>query len=104
MRTPPTPFDLTEPLGSGRTIIEASAGTGKTFTISTLVTGLVAQEGLDLEEILVVTFTTAATAELKGRIRRQMVEAFHALEGKAGAEEADHLKGLINAPAQLRQL
>ncbi|MYD03808.1 MAG: AAA family ATPase [Acidimicrobiia bacterium] len=104
MRTPPTPFDLTEPLGSGRTIIEASAGTGKTFTISTLVTGLVAQEGLDLEEILVVTFTTAATAELKGRIRRQMVEAFHALEGKAGAEEADHLKGLFNAPAQLRQL
>jgi len=100
----PSPFNLTERLGSGRTIIEASAGTGKTFTIATLVTGLVAQEGLDLEEILVVTFTTAATAELKGRIRRQMVEALQALKGETGTGEIDHLKGLLDAPPQSRHL
>ncbi|MCG8641072.1 MAG: UvrD-helicase domain-containing protein [Desulfobacterales bacterium] len=53
------------------TLIEASAGTGKTYTITTLYTRLVA-DGYAVESILVVTFTEAAAAELKIRIRRRI--------------------------------
>jgi exodeoxyribonuclease V beta subunit len=73
-------FDPREPLGDGRTVIEASAGTGKTFTISALVTRLIAEEGVKLDEILVVTFTVAATAELRSRVRKRIVETLRALE------------------------
>lgn len=51
--------------------LEASAGTGKTFAIEHLVTRLVI-EGLLIEQILVVTFTRAATRELKARIRQNL--------------------------------
>jgi len=74
-----TEFDPTEPLGGGRTVIEASAGTGKTFTISALVTRLIAAESVPLDEILVVTFTRAATAELRARVRRRLVATLRAL-------------------------
>lgn len=60
------------PLGSGITLLEASAGTGKTFTISGIVTRLVAVEGIPISEILVVTFTEAATRELRSRIRERL--------------------------------
>ena len=73
------------PSAVGRTVIEASAGTGKTFTISTLVTRLIAEEGVPLEEILVVTFTNAATAELRDRVRKRLVATLQgALEGHNG--------------------
>lgn len=53
--------------------LEASAGTGKTFTIENLVIRLLEEKGgLKIEEILVVTFTRAATAELKHRIRENL--------------------------------
>ena len=74
-------YDPYAPIGGGRTVIEASAGTGKTFTIAAVVTRLVAEEGLPLERILVVTFTRAATAELKDRIRRRIVTTLSALRG-----------------------
>jgi exodeoxyribonuclease V beta subunit len=53
------------------TLIEASAGTGKTYTITTLVVRLIAA-GYPIESILVVTFTEAAAAELKLRIRTRL--------------------------------
>jgi len=62
------------------TLIEASAGTGKTYTITTLYCRLVAN-GYPVESILVVTFTEAAAAELKLRIRSRL---FNTLEGIAG--------------------
>ena len=58
--------------GGGTTFIEASAGTGKTHALTTLVARLVVEEGLELDRILVVTFTRAATAELRNRIRRTL--------------------------------
>ena len=65
----PTPLDL--PLDrAGTTFIEASAGTGKTHALTTLVARLVIEEGWPIDRILVVTFTRAATAELRDRIRR----------------------------------
>jgi exodeoxyribonuclease V beta subunit len=73
----PAPFDVCGPLpGAGVTVLEASAGTGKTFTIAALVTRFVA-EGVRLPEILAVTFTRMATGELRERVRDRLV-AVHA--------------------------
>jgi exodeoxyribonuclease V beta subunit len=65
---PLNPFDLDL---QKTTLIEASAGTGKTYTITTLAVRLVAA-GYPIESILVVTFTEAAAAELKLRIRDRL--------------------------------
>ncbi len=62
-------LDLTTCPLSGTNLIEASAGTGKTYTISYLYVRLLLERRLPVESILVVTFTEAATEELRGRIR-----------------------------------
>ena len=54
-------FALTGPLPTHLTVLEASAGTGKTYTIEGLVVRYVAG-GVPLRKVLVVTFTRAATA------------------------------------------
>lgn len=53
-------------------LIEASAGTGKTYTLEQLVLQLIEQRGLALSEILLVTFTDKAARELKARIRHKL--------------------------------
>ncbi len=79
------PFDLlTVPL-TGRHLIEASAGTGKTHTISTLFVRLIIEKGTTIDRILVVTFTQAATEELKDRIRRQLHHALDLLTASPSA-------------------
>ncbi|MDK4652324.1 exodeoxyribonuclease V subunit beta [Kingella kingae] len=60
-------------------LIEASAGTGKTWNISALFARLVLLEQMPVDKILVVTFTNAATAELKTRLRDRLGEALHVL-------------------------
>ncbi|MBW4053893.1 MAG: exodeoxyribonuclease V subunit beta [Proteobacteria bacterium] len=57
---------------SGLNLIEASAGTGKTWTIAALYILLLLEKELRPEQILVVTYTKAATAELRERIRRRI--------------------------------
>ena len=59
----------------GLKLIEASAGTGKTYTITTLYLRLLLEKELKLDQILVVTFTRAATAELRERIRERLYQA-----------------------------
>ena len=59
----------------GLRLIEASAGTGKTFTLATLVTRLVVERSLRLGQILAVTFTEAATQELRARLRKRLILA-----------------------------
>ncbi len=59
-----TPFDVCGPLPSGVTVLEASAGTGKTFAIAALTARYVA-DGVPLERMLLVTFTRMATGELR---------------------------------------
>lgn len=71
-------------------IIEASAGTGKTYTITALVMRLLAQ-GVALEKILIVTFTEKATAELRDRIRDKIKEQFDR------APEQLYLKKALNS-------
>ena len=62
-------------LNKGINLIEASAGTGKTYTIAMLVLRLVVELDVAIDKILVVTFTKAATEELKDRIRRRLTQA-----------------------------
>uniref|UniRef100_A0A831UEF2 DNA 3'-5' helicase n=1 Tax=Geobacter metallireducens TaxID=28232 RepID=A0A831UEF2_GEOME len=72
---------------AGRNLIEASAGTGKTYAIACLYLRLVLEKGLKPEEILVVTFTEAATKELRSRIRERLREARDAFAGGGTTDE-----------------
>jgi exodeoxyribonuclease V beta subunit len=60
---------------SGLNLVEASAGTGKTHTLTGLYLRLLLERSLSPEQILVMTYTKAATAELKARIRRCLLQA-----------------------------
>ena len=76
------PLDpLTIPL-KGRRLIEASAGTGKTYCIVLFYLRLLLEHQLTVDRILVVTFTIAATEELRHRIRSRIREALDILEGR----------------------
>ncbi|HEX4107293.1 MAG TPA: UvrD-helicase domain-containing protein [Solirubrobacteraceae bacterium] len=68
------PFDLLGELPRGVTVLEASAGTGKTYAIAALATRYVA-EGIPLEQLLLVTFTRIATGELRERVRERLASA-----------------------------
>lgn len=82
------PFDVVQsPLQGGRTLIEASAGTGKTYTIAGIVLRLILEQDLAVEEILVTTYTELATAELRDRIRRLLREALLAFEVGTSSNE-----------------
>ena len=69
----------------GTSFIEASAGTGKTYALTTLYLRLLVEHGLRPADILVVTFTQAATAELRERIRSRIRDAIASAEAEAGA-------------------
>jgi hypothetical protein len=58
--------------------IEASAGTGKTFTLEHLIVDLIVRAGARLDEILVLTFTEKATLEMRERVRDTLVALVHA--------------------------
>lgn len=77
---------------SGMNLIEASAGTGKTHAISCLYLRLLIEKDLVPEQILVVTYTEAATKELRGRIRGRIREAIGVIDG--AATEDPFLAGL----------
>ncbi len=85
-RTFGTPFELYGPLPSGTTLLEASAGTGKTYAIATLAARFVA-EGCPLERLLVLTFTRAATGELRTRVRARLVAARDGLDRLLARED-----------------
>jgi len=67
----------------GVQLIEASAGTGKTFTLATLFLRLVVERGLRVGEILAVTYTEAATQELRARIRARLQLALDLVDAPA---------------------
>jgi ATP-dependent exoDNAse (exonuclease V) beta subunit len=83
---------LSVPL-AGRVAIEASAGTGKTFTITQLYLRLVLERGFGVREILVVTYTKAATAELRDRIRKALAALRDAL--RTGETSDEFLRALL---------
>jgi exodeoxyribonuclease V beta subunit len=75
----PKPFDVCGELPTGMTLLQASAGTGKTFTIAALTTRYVAEGILPIDRLLVITFTRMATGELRERVRERLVRAFEGL-------------------------
>jgi len=93
------PFDPTGPLPRGLTLLEASAGTGKTYGITNLVLRLVAEEGVPLRALLLVTFTRAATAELRERVRQRLSLGLAVVEGRAH-EDDPVLAALAASPSK----
>ncbi|NCT91019.1 UvrD-helicase domain-containing protein [Cellulomonas sp. APG4] len=91
MTTAPTPpvFDVCGPLPTGTTVLEASAGTGKTFTIAALATRYVAEGLAELGELMLVTFGRAATSELRDRVRGRLVSAERELRAPEAHTSAD---------------
>ena len=85
-------FDVLGPLPTGTTVLEASAGTGKTYTVGALVARYVAEGEATLDEMLVITFGRVASQELRERVREQLVEAERAL---ADPQQARAAGGLI---------
>src|SRR6059058_6087295 len=89
-------FDVCGPLPTGVTVLEASAGTGKTFTIAALAARYVA-EGTPLQNMLLVTFTRMATGELRERVRERLVGAELALEYRLSGGSRDVEDDAVNA-------
>jgi len=86
-------FDVGGPLPTGVTVLEASAGTGKTYTIAALAARYVA-EGTRLRDLLLVTFTRMATGELRERVRDRLVAVERGLE--TGVSD-DEIVGLLSS-------
>ncbi len=82
-----TPLDLLRVPLDGVRLVEASAGTGKTWAICALVLRLVVERGLAIGQVLVVTFTIAATAELRERVRARLRLALQMLHGERPADD-----------------
>ena len=98
----PLPFDPLHAPIRGSSLIEASAGTWKTWNIAALYLRLLLQEKRDVAQILVVTYTRAATAELKTRLRSSISQALYYAQSEE-VETDDFVKSLfdgLNYPKQ----
>src|SRR5699024_5398598 len=82
-------FDPLELPLHGQQLIEASAGTGKTFNLAGLYLRLIIERDASVRDILVMTFTKAATQELRDRIRRRLVDAAHIAANRNVATPGD---------------
>ncbi|MCU1602765.1 MAG: exodeoxyribonuclease beta subunit [Frankiales bacterium] len=83
---------LDGPLPTGTSVLEASAGTGKTWTIAGLVCRYVAEGHATIDQLLVVTFGRAATSELRTRVRERLLSVHEGL----GAPSADPVVQLLS--------
>jgi exodeoxyribonuclease V beta subunit len=93
------PFDVCGPLPTGVTVLEASAGTGKTFAIAALAVRYVA-EGTPLDRLLLVTFTRMATGELRDRVRERLVSAERGLDRALAGAPPEHRDEVVELLAQ----
>ncbi len=91
------PFDLLGPLPAPRstTVLEASAGTGKTFALAGLVTRYLAEGRATLDQMLLVTFSRSATQELRERVRSQIVQAVRAFDDPSVIENNQVVEYLL---------
>jgi len=102
----PTPYfdPIKTELLKGVNLIEASAGTGKTYAISILVLRFVVEQAIAIDKLLVVTFTKAATEELKARVRSVLAEAKRALAGYTDGIDSNVLAWLENLEIESEQV
>ena len=93
-------FDLLGPLPAERstTVLEASAGTGKTFALAGLVTRYIADGAATLDQMLLITFGRAASQELRERVRRQLVDAVVAFDDPSTVGDNQVLAYLLDGP------
>ncbi len=90
-----------QPLPEGTTVLEASAGTGKTYTIAGLAARYLAEGKVRMNELMLVTFGRAATAELRERVRERLTAVTAALADPAAAARGstdDVVRLLADAP------
>jgi exodeoxyribonuclease V beta subunit len=102
-----SPFNIvTASLEPGVTLIEASAGTGKTYSITGLILRLILEKQLTIRQILAVTFTEAATEELRDRTRCRLQQAIDDLRSGHSKDEiiAAFLKKKDQIPNAIRDL
>jgi exodeoxyribonuclease V beta subunit len=91
-------FDLLGPLPADRstTVLEASAGTGKTFALAGLVTRYLAEGAATLDQMLLITFGRAASQELRERVRGQLVGAVAALDDPSASGDNQLVAHLLD--------
>jgi exodeoxyribonuclease V beta subunit len=97
-------FDLLGPLPAERstTVLEASAGTGKTFALAGLVTRYIADGAATLDQMLLITFGRAASQELRERVRDQLACAVIAFGDPSTIGDNQLLAYLIDGTAEQR--
>ncbi len=93
-------FDIGKSPLSGTVLIEASAGTGKTYAISGLYLRLIIEKRLEVENILVVTFTVAATGELREQLRGRLRATLSLMDNPSGDGCSRELLGLRSKYAE----
>ena len=108
MNDQPAPFDICGPLPSGTTVLEASAGTGKTHAIAALAARYLAEGQVELDQLMLVTFGRMATNELRLRVRDRLVSLAAALAQAAesrATDPQDSLAALLTdvPPAELAE-
>jgi exodeoxyribonuclease V beta subunit len=91
-------FDLLGPLPAqpSTTVLQASAGTGKTFALAGLVTRYLAEGAATLDQMLLITFSRAASQELRERVRRQIVDAVIAFDDPSTVGDNQLVKYLLS--------
>ena len=97
-------FEVADPLPRGKLAIQASAGTGKTYTLADLATRFIAEGRASASELLIVTFTRAATDELRSRVRDRVVGAVAHLASGHPAPDGDALLSLLSEQGDGDQL
>ena len=85
-------------------MLEASAGTGKTFALAGLVTRYIAEDEATLDQMLLITFSRSATQELRDRVRRQIVDAVVAFDDPALVGDNQVIAHLLDCDADERVL
>ena len=96
-------FDILDPQVRNGTVIEASAGTGKTFSVAAFVARQIAvDENLQISQVLVTTFTRNAAAELRDRIRRRLVSLERQLSAGLADPKDELAQDLLSRDAPLR--
>ena len=97
MTSETTELDLaSSTLASGRVVIEASAGTGKTYALTVLAVRHIAETDLTADQLLMVTFTKAATAELRHKTRERAQEAIDCL--RTGTQTETWMNSMFATP------
>ena len=99
------PFEITDSLPDGPMLLEASAGTGKTWTIAGLAVRHIAEAGVGIGELLLITFSNAAAVELRGRVHSRIASVANDLGIllAGGPEPVDPVSRLLGADRHVQR-